>query len=56
MGLAKLFLMGYSLVLGTYEVAKTNKKLNSKNLLRDVTRYEKLKKNNSFASNDCREQ
>ncbi len=44
MELAKLFLIGYSLVLGTYEVTKNNKKLNSKNLLRDVTRYEKLKK------------
>lgn len=44
MGLPMLFFMGYSLVLSTYEIAKTNKKLNSKNLLRDVTRYEKLKK------------
>jgi len=44
MGLPMLFLMGYSLVLGTYEVAKTNKQLNSKNILRDVTRYENLKK------------
>ena len=42
MGLPVLFLLGYSLVLGTYEVAKTTKKPTTKNLLRDVIRYEKL--------------
>lgn len=43
MGLPLLFLMGYSLVLGTYEVAKTAKKPTTKKILKDVIRYEKLK-------------
>jgi len=38
-----LFFLGYSLVLGTVEIAKTAKKPTTKNLLRDVARFSKTK-------------
>ena len=44
MGLPVLFLMGYSLVLGTYEATKGKKKITSKDLFGDAIRYEKLMK------------
>ena len=44
MGLPILFLMGYSLVLGTYEATKGKKKISSKDLFGDIVRYEKLMK------------
>lgn len=39
-----LFILGYSIVLGTYEVAKTTKKPTSKKLMSDVIKYGKNKK------------